>query len=174
MAVTRERVMDGPRHTPRWLALAAIASAVVAIDQFTKEAVRTSFDPGEGEHAFGSYWIQHFQNSGVAGGGLQGAALPLAVLSMIGVVLLYDFLAHRSGARVTLALGFGLLIGGGLGNLVDRWRLGLVTDFIRNGERAFNIADIAIFAGGLIVIAALLATLVRILVQVAQPTSKGG
>ena len=174
MAVTRERVIDRSRHTPRWLALAAVASAVVAIDQFTKEAVRTSFAPGEGEHAFGSYWIQHFQNTGVAGGGLQGVALPLAVLSMIGVVLLYDFLAHRSGARVTLALGFGLLIGGGLGNLVDRWRLGLVTDFIRNGERAFNIADVAIFAGGLIVIAALLASLVRILVQLAHPTSRGG
>jgi signal peptidase II len=176
MGVTREGTVDGNRPAPRWLALAAIASAVVAVDQFTKEAVRTAFDPGEGVHAFGAYWIQHFQNAGVSGGGLEGSALPLAVLSMMGVVLLYEFLAPRSRARLSLAVGFGLLVGGGLGNLVDRWRLGLVTDFIRTGERAFNIADVAIFAGGMIIFTALLATLVRILVQgpEAHPTSRGG
>jgi signal peptidase II len=155
---TAERTMQA---TPRWVALAAISSAVVAVDQLTKEAVRTSFEPGEGIHAFGAYWIQHFQNTGVAGGGLQGSALPLAVLSMMGVVLLYEFLAQRTKTRLTLAVGFGLLVGGGLGNLVDRWRLGLVTDFIRNGERAFNIADLAIFFGGIIVLVALVASLVQ-------------
>jgi signal peptidase II len=176
MGGTREQAVDRSRPSPRWIALLAIAAAVVAIDQFTKEAVRVAFDPGEGTHAWGTYWIQHFQNTGVAGGGLQGNALPLAVLSMLAVVLLYEFLAQRSSARLTLALGFGLLVGGGLGNLVDRWRLGLVTDFIRNGERAFNIADVAIFAGGLIVLVALVATLIRILVDAisTQPTSRGG
>jgi signal peptidase II len=175
MGGTREHVVDRSRPSPRWVALFAVAAAVVAIDQFTKEAIRAAFEPGEGVHAWGSYWIQHFQNDGVAGGGLQGRALPLAVLSMLAVFLLYEFLAQRSSARVTLALGFGLLIGGGLGNLVDRWRLDHVTDFIRNGERAFNIADVAIFAGGFIVLAALVASLVRLLFDaVAQPTSKGG
>ena len=175
MAGAREHAVDRSRPSPRWLALFAVAAAVVAVDQFTKEAVRTAFDPGEGVHAWGTYWIQHFQNTGVAGGGFEGRALPLAVLSMLAVFLLYEFLAQRSGARLTLALGFGLLIGGGLGNLVDRWRLGWVTDFIRNGERAFNIADVAIFAGGIIVLMALVASLVRILVDaIAQPTSKGG
>jgi signal peptidase II len=176
MGGTREHAVDRSRPAPRWLVLGAVASAVVAVDQFTKEAVRAAFEPGEGIHAWGTYWIQHFQNAGVAGGGLEGRALPLAVLSMLAVVLLYEFLAQRSGARLTLALGFGLLVGGGLGNLVDRWRLGWVTDFIRNGERAFNLADVAIFAGGLIVLAALVATLVRVLVQaiVAQPTRRGG
>jgi signal peptidase II len=178
MSVIGEHAVDRSRPSPRWLALAAIASAVLAVDQFTKEAVRTAFEPGEGMHAFGAYWIQHFQNAGVAGGGLKGAALPLAVLSMMGVVLLYEFLAQRSRSRLTLALGFGLLVGGGLGNLVDRWRLGLVTDFIRNGERAFNVADVAIFAGGFMILVALVASLVRILVYMVrregQPTSSGG
>jgi signal peptidase II len=171
-----EHTVDRSPAAQRWLALAAIASAVFAVDQFTKEAVRSAFAPGEGEHAFGSYWIQHFQNPGVSGGGLQGRALPLAVLSMMGVVLLYEFLAPRSRARLPLAVGFGLLLGGGLGNLVDRWRLGLVTDFIRNGERAFNIADVAIFTGGMIIIAVLVVTLTRSLADelVRQPTSRGG
>jgi signal peptidase II len=178
MGGTREQAVDRSGRSPRWFALFAIAAAVVAVDQFTKEAVRAAFEPGEGMHAWGTYWIQHFQNTGVAGGGLEGRALPLAVLSMLAVFLLYEFLARRSSARLTLALGFGLLIGGGLGNLVDRWRLGLVTDFIRNGERAFNIADVAIFAGGLIVLAALVASLVRILYEAiarsSQPTRSGG
>ena len=175
MGGTREHAVERSRPSPRWAALLAVAGTVVAIDQFTKEAVRAAFEPGEGVHAWGTYWIQHFQNDGVAGGGLEGRALPLAVLALVAVFLLYEFLAQRSSARLTLALGFGLLIGGGLGNLVDRWRLGWVTDFIRNGERAFNIADVAIFAGGLIVLTALLASLVRILFDaIAQPTSKGG
>ena len=176
MGGTREHAVERSRPSPRWVALFAVAAAVVAIDQFTKEAVRAAFDPGEGTHAGGTYWNQHFPNDGVAGGGLEGGAMPLAVLSLLAVFLLYEFLAQRSSARLTLALGFGLLIGGGLGNLVDRWRLDHVTDFIRNGERAFNIADVAIFAGGVIVLTALIASLVRILFDSigAQPTSKGG
>jgi signal peptidase II len=189
MVGTGEGAVDRSQQpAQRWLALGAIAAAVVAVDQFTKEAVRTSFAPGEGMHAFGEIWIQHFQNYGVTGGGLQGRALPLAVLSIMGVVLLYEFLAPRSHARLALAAGFGLLVGGGLGNLVDRWRLGLVTDFIRNGEKAFNIADVAIFAGGMVIIAVLVVTLARALAgelshardqepasaELRQPTTRGG
>ena len=176
MGVSGEGAVDRSQAAQRWLALGAIASAVAAVDQFTKEAVRTSFAPGEGMHAFGEYWIQHFQNPGVSGGGLEGRALPLAVLSIMGVVLLYEVLAPRSRARLPLAVGFGLLLGGGLGNLVDRWRLGLVTDFIRNGEKAFNVADVAIFAGGMVVIAVLAVTLARALADEVgrQPTSRGG
>jgi signal peptidase II len=175
MGVTREAAVDRS-PAQRWLALGAIASAVLAVDQFTKEAVRVSYEPGEGMHAFGQIWIQHFQNYGVTGGGLEGRALPLAVLSIMGVVLLYEFLAPRSRARLALAIGFGLLIGGGLGNLVDRWRLGLVTDFIRNGEKAFNVADVAIFAGGMVIIAVLVVTLARALTDeiTRHPTRSGG
>ena len=176
MGVTQERTVDRSRPSPRWLAFAAVAAAVLAVDQFTKEAVRESLAPGQGVDTFGAYSIQHFQNPGVAGGGLQGYALPLAVLSTIAVVLLYEFLALRTRERVSLALGFGLLFGGGLGNLVDRWRLGLVTDFIRNGERAFNLADVAILLGGTIILAVLITSLLRSGVEalLRQPTSRGG
>jgi signal peptidase II len=145
----------------RWSALVVIALAVLAIDQAVKESVRAAFAPGEGTHLFGSYSIQHIQNSGVAGGGFQGSALPLAVVALIAVFGLYEFLARLGHARIPLLIGFGLLIGGGLGNLVDRARLGLVTDFIRNGPNAFNVADIAIFVGGVTVLVALVASLLR-------------
>lgn len=155
----------------RWMAFIGLALAVFAIDQALKESVRSAFEPGEGVHLFGGYSIQHFQNPGVAGGGLDGRALPLAVLALLAVLGLYEFLAQRGHARIPLLVGFGLLVGGGLGNLVDRARLGLVTDFIRNGERAFNVADLAIFAGGVVVLVALVATLLR---PRLQPTSNGG
>jgi signal peptidase II len=145
----------------RWLTLSFIAVAVLAIDQALKESVRAAFEPGEGVHLFGDYSIQHIQNNGVAGGGFQGSALPLAVLALMAMVVLYDFLARHAEGRIGLLIGFGLLIGGGLGNLVDRARLGLVTDFIRNGPNAFNVADVAIFVGGITIIVALTASLVR-------------
>ncbi len=145
----------------RWSALSVIALAVLAVDQALKESVRSTLEPGEGMHLFGSYSIHHVQNFGVAGGGLQSKALPLAVLAMFLVLGLYELLARRGHARVPLLIGFGLLVGGGLGNLVDRARLGLVTDFIRNGPNAFNVADIAIFTGGVIVLVALVASLLQ-------------
>jgi signal peptidase II len=141
---------------PRWVTMSVIALAVLAVDQATKTMVRSALEPGQGVDAIGPYSIFHVNNPGVAGGGFAGNALPLAVLATVGVMLLYEFLAVRSRARVWLALGFGLLVGGGLGNLVDRARDGWVTDFIRNGDHAFNVADVAIFAGGIIVLVGLI------------------
>jgi signal peptidase II len=107
---------------------------------------------------FGAYEIFHVQNAGVAGGGFEGNALPLAVLAVMVVVGLYEFLSQRKDT-VLLLIGFGLMVGGGVGNLVDRARLGSVTDYIRDGDRAFNLADLAIFVGGILVLAALLVAL---------------
>ena len=154
---------------PRWVTMSLIALAVLSVDQATKAMVRAALEPGQGVDAVGPYSIFHVNNPGVAGGGLAGNALPLAVLSTIGVMLLFEFLSLRSRARVWLALGFGLLVGGGLGNLVDRARFGWVTDFIRNGDHAFNVADVAIFAGGIIVLVGLIAGRLRPV----HPTSSG-
>jgi signal peptidase II len=163
---TGERAVAAP---PRWVTMSLIALAVLAVDQATKAIVRAALAPGEGVDAVGPYTIFHVHNPGVAGGGFAGNALPLALLSILGVMLLYEFLSQRSRSRVLLALGFGLLVGGGLGNLVDRARLGWVTDFIRNGEYAFNVADVAIFSGGLIVLIGLVLGRLRPV----HPTSKG-
>jgi signal peptidase II len=149
-----------------------LVTAVAAIDQAAKEAVRSTFAPGEGVDAFGTYEILHVQNPGVAGGGLEGNALPLAVLSIILVVFMYEFLAQRRDTLLLL-LGFGFLVGGGVGNLVDRARQGWVTDFIRDGEWAFNFADLAIFAGGWLVLAALVVSLYDLARGRVQPTSRG-
>jgi signal peptidase II len=163
---------QGSRNARRWTAFLLLAAAVAAVDQAAKEAVRSSFAPGEGIDTFGSYSIFHVQNSGVAGGELEGNALPLAVLSIIAVVALYEFLSSRRDT-ILLLVGFGLLVGGGVGNLVDRARLGSVTDYIRNGGHAFNLADVAIFAGGILVAIALIGSLGSLKPRRSQPTSNG-
>jgi signal peptidase II len=159
-----------------WLTMLLLALAVASIDQALKESVRAVFEPGEGVHLYGSYSIQHVQNTGVAGGGFQGNALPLTVLALMAMMGLYDVLARRGHGRMSLVIGFGLLIGGGLGNLFDRARLGLVTDFIRNGPNAFNLADVAIFVGGVTILVAIVASYVRVRMRrkpLPQPTSSG-
>jgi signal peptidase II len=178
LEVAGETPVDRTARQPAsgWLTMVLLALAVLSIDQALKESVRAVFQPGEGVHLFGSYSIQHVQNTGVAGGGFQGNALPLTVLALMAMVGLYNFLAGRGHGRMSLVVGFGLLIGGGLGNLLDRARLGLVTDFIRNGPNAFNLADIAIFVGGVTVLVAMVASYfrMRMLREVeAQPTSSG-
>jgi signal peptidase II len=162
----------GSRGTRRWAAFLLLAAAVAAVDQAAKEAVRSTFAPGEGVDGIGSYSIFHVQNDGVAGGGLEGNALPLAVLSIMAVVGLYEFLSQRRDT-ILLLVGFGLLVGGGVGNLVDRARLGSVTDYIRNGGHAFNIADVAILVGGVLVAVALIGSLGSLRPRRSQPTSKG-
>jgi signal peptidase II len=166
------RVSRVSPNARRWTAFVLLVSTVAAIDQAAKEAVRSTFAPGEGVDMFGAYEILHVQNEGVAGGSFQGSALPLAALSVMVVVGLYEFLAQRKDT-ILLLLGFGLLVGGGVGNLVDRARQGWVTDFIRDGEWAFNLADLAIFAGGWLVLAALVASLYDLARGRRQPTSRG-
>ena len=150
---------------PSWVPLAAIVGAVVAADQATKEIARKAFAAGEGVHVAGSLWVSPFSNPGVDGGGLEGKALPLALFGLIAILGIFGFLAYRHALRPIVLLGFGLLVGGGIGNLLDRLRFGSVSDFIVRGNTAFNLADVAIYAGGMIVFVALIAQLPRLLVR---------
>jgi signal peptidase II len=148
--------------------LVVIVGAVVAADQATKEIARTAFAAGESAHVAGSLWVSPFYNPGVDGGGLQGKALPLALFGLIAILGIFGFLAYRHALRPIVLLGFGLLVGGGIGNFLDRLRFGSVSDFIVRGETAFNLADVAIYAGGMIVFVALIAQLPRLLAHSAR------
>jgi signal peptidase II len=159
------------RVSPRWALLFSIGFAVIAADQLTKALVRAELDPGQGVAFAGPFAIQHLQNPGIAGGGLQGSAVPLALLATSVVLAILAFLARAGVARPLVLVGFGLLMGGGFGNLLDRMRLGHVTDFILRDDRAFNVADVAIFLGGTVVLAALVALLPQ--VRLSQPTRSG-
>lgn len=145
----------------RWLSLVAAGLYVVALDQATKGLVRTTVAPGEDLRVAGNLSIALFRNPGIAGGGLEGHALFMSALATTAIATLLLFLARVRALDRTVLVGFGLVIGGGLGNLVDRVRLGYVTDFILHGSSAFNLADVAILTGTMLILTGLVAAFLR-------------
>jgi signal peptidase II len=137
-----------------WYLLAAAAALVVVADQATKAGVRLAVGLGERVDAVGPFSIHHVRNSGILGGHFPGSALPVAALTTVVLAALVVYLARRGSRRPVEAVAFGFLLGGGIGNLVDRLRLGYVTDFIDRGHGgAFNVADVGI----MVALAAMLA-----------------
>jgi len=128
---------------------AAIATAalVVAVDQGTKRLVDSSIERGHSENVFFGLDFTNTRNTGVAFGALQGAGLIVAILIGLSLVLLIGyFLANRD--MPLLWLPVGLLLGGALGNLIDRAVEGAVIDWIEPvAWPAFNVADACIVVG---------------------------
>jgi signal peptidase II len=124
-----------------------VAALVLVADRITKHLVRTNLQPGQSDRVFSwLHWV-HDQNNGVAFGFLAGGgALVVIVTAAVALVLLAYFL--RAPDRPWLWLSTGLLVGGAIGNLLDRLISGSVTDFIKVPHwPAFNVSDIAITIG---------------------------
>jgi signal peptidase II len=146
--------VTGSRRVP-WILLGAAATVALVADQATKAAVRANLAYGESVDAVGPFTIHHVRNSGILGGHLQGSALPIAIVTALALAALAVYALRRNPGRPLTAVAFGLVLGGGLGNLADRLRLGYVTDFIDRGSGgAFNLADTAIMLGLLVLLAA--------------------
>jgi signal peptidase II len=139
------------RLRPGGLAIfAGVAGLVVGADQVTKAFVRSELAFGEERSGAGPFSLHHVRNSGVLGGHLDGIALPLGIATALMLAALVVFVVLRR-PRLPEIVAFALILGGGLGNLVDRLRLGYVTDFIdRGNDRAFNLADVGITLGLLV------------------------
>ncbi|HEY2544266.1 MAG TPA: signal peptidase II [Gaiellaceae bacterium] len=142
----------------QWLGLAAIGLAAVAADQLTKHIVTSHLALDDGTHVVGPFWIHHVQNSGIAFGLFASATAVVIVLTAIAIAWMLLFFT-RSGARhPVLPVALGLVIGGSMSNLLDRIRLGYVTDFIDlRYWPAFNLADSFIVVGVAILLGTLLA-----------------
>jgi signal peptidase II len=141
----------------QWLGLGTIALAALLADQLTKHLVASRLALDEDVRVVGPLSIHHVQNSGIAFGLFSSATPVVIVLTGLAVAWMLAFFA-RSGARhPLLPVSLGLVIGGSLSNLIDRVRLGHVTDFLDlRFWPAFNLADSFIVVG----VAILLATLV--------------
>lgn len=133
----------------RVLVLGAIAAAVVALDQVTKVSVRAWLE--EGEHWPGGVEllrISHVENSGAAFGILEGAGELLLLSSVVAAVLVIAYLWFLPRDEPLYGIALTLVLGGTIGNLIDRATRGTVTDFIDPTHYpAFNIADSAIVVG---------------------------
>jgi signal peptidase II len=130
-----------------WALAAAVTGAVVVADQGTKAIVRASLEPGERDESLPVLDLVHVRNDGVAFGALAGGGTVVALVvaaALAALVAYFAFNAHRPLAW----LPTGLLLGGALGNVIDRVRLGAVTDFLKvPAWPAFNLADAAITVG---------------------------
>jgi signal peptidase II len=143
--------------TYQWVALGVIALTALGGDQLTKYIVSSRLSLDDAVHIVGPFSIHHVHNSGIAFGLFSNATPIVTALTAIAVGWMLLFFA-RSGARhPILPIALGLLIGGSASNLLDRVRLGHVTDFLDvEFWPAFNLADAFIVLGVLILLAALL------------------
>ncbi len=126
---------------------AVVAAVVLGADQLTKALVRGGIERGTSIDVMPGLDLVNVRNSGIAFGLLSGTGPVLVLIVGAAMALLIAvFVAH---ADYPLAwLPGGLLLGGALGNLIDRIREGAVTDFIDLPRwPAFNLADSAITVG---------------------------
>ncbi len=155
ISVVERSLSAQPFH---WVALVAIALSALAADQLTKLLVVQELSVGESIDVLGPFTVHHVRNSGIAFGLFSTWAGAVTLLTAGAVVWMVAYFA-RSGARhPVLPVALGLLIGGSAGNLVDRLRLGHVTDFLDlQYWPAFNLADVFIVTGVAILLFTLLA-----------------
>ena len=137
------------RVSARWrrdLLFFAIAAVVVALDQYTKSLVRSNLQLGEvWDRSFLFVKIIHVVNSGAAFGILQGQTPFLIITSVLGLAAIALYYVYPPMDHGLIRIALGMQLGGAAGNLIDRIRLGEVTDFIDvGGFPTFNVADASI------------------------------
>ena len=131
---------------PLWLPFAALAAAIVIVDQLTKAWITDALAPDGVIRIVGdSLRLIYTENNGALFGMFRGQALPFAILSLAVIALIVAY-HGRSGRSPYMTLALGLLLGGAVGNAIDRLRFGYVVDFVDAGLGGlrfytFNVAD---------------------------------
>jgi signal peptidase II len=138
-------------HGRAWVRVGIVFVVVVALDQATKAIIRSSIPRGSSEKFFLGINLVNTRNNGVAFGLLSGGGgVVIAIIAVALVALVAYFATHAD--KPLLWLPTGLLLGGAVGNLLDRVRFTYVVDFLDfsiSGHHwpAFNVADSAICMG---------------------------
>ncbi len=147
------------RPARQWIVFVALAITVIVLDQLVKQWIVANFPLGVPRPIVGdTLRIWYVQNSGALFGLFREQAMVFAALSVGVVALIIWYHGHAmrtSGWLATLALG--LLLGGAVGNLIDRLRIGYVVDFVDMGIGTwrffnYNVADTAISVSLLLLI----------------------
>jgi signal peptidase II len=125
----------------------ALAGVVVALDQASKAAATAAVERGHTTELLPFLSLANVRNRGIAFGVFTDAS---ALLIGVTIVILIGVLVFvtRGGTGPRVWVSSGLLVGGALGNLTDRVRIGAVVDFVDLPIwPTFNLADAAIVAG---------------------------
>ena len=139
-----------------------IGLLIVVADQLSKVWIRINLPEGHSLFQVGFFRITHIHNTGAAFGLFRDQSFALTIVAIIAitVILVYTFVGYRHLPwldSLSGKLALGLILGGTVGNLIDRLRFGYVTDFIDfSFWPAFNIADSAVTVGVTIFVVSLL------------------
>ena len=120
------------------------ALLVVALDQLSKFLVRANMSLGQSLPSDGIVRLTYVTNTGGVFGRFAGYTLPLVLAGAAGVVAILFCYYYLASQKRLLSIGLGLILGGSVGNMVDRLCFGWVTDFMDIGSwPVFNLADLA-------------------------------
>jgi signal peptidase II len=148
-AGSHARSWSGP-SIRQWVLFAGIATTVVVVDQLSKAWITGNLDPAAGPTQVLGDWLRvvHGRNSGILFGMLPQSAAAFAIVSLvvIGLIVVYH---RKAGRGMVTTVALGLLLGGALGNLLDRLHYGAVVDWVDMGIGAwrfytYNVADASI------------------------------
>jgi signal peptidase II len=140
---------EEPRISRRAASLRAgiVLAVVIGLDQLTKHTIAAGIAPGEQHKFLPAINFVHVRNTGVAFGLFSSGGVPVLAVTLLALALLLGYFLRRP-ERPWLWLPTGMLIGGALGNLIDRLTSGSVIDFIKlPAWPAFNVADMSITFG---------------------------
>lgn len=141
----------------QWLAIALV---IILLDQFTKVMVMGSFQLGDSRFVTSFFNLVRAHNTGAAFSFLAGAAgwqrWFFTALGLVATVVIV-FLLKRHGHQTLFATALSFILGGAIGNVIDRLLHGYVVDFIQVHYSgwyfpAFNLADSAITLGAILLI----------------------
>jgi signal peptidase II len=154
------RPWSGP--TPaRWATFTVIAVTVVVADQLTKSWVTSNLEKGSGVSVLGNWLnVVYGENSGILFGMVPQSATAFAIVSLVVIALIVVY-HQKAGRGIVMTVATSLLLGGAIGNLIDRLHYGAVVDWIDMGIGSwrfwtYNIADAAITTSLLLIFAAAL------------------
>lgn len=134
------------------VAIAVVAFLVLVLDQVSKAMIVATIGPAQSASSIaliGSWFsLEYVENRGAAFGLFTGAGPVLLVAAACTLVVLAWHVMRSPRQPLNQLVAFGLILGGALGNLTDRFRLGYVIDFVSVGWWPnFNLADSAIVIG---------------------------
>jgi len=132
----------------QWIALVVISGTAIVADQLTKAIVVAQLPLGDTAVTIGPFSIHHVQNTGIAFGLFADSTSAVIALTAVAVGAMLVFFARTAQRHPLVPIALGLVIGGSIANLLDRVRLGHVTDFLDFAYwPAFNLADTFIVVG---------------------------
>ncbi len=142
----------------KWKVFVIIMLSIISLDQLSKAIISKTMYLGQSLQVIENILrIVYVRNPNAAFGIPVGSPLFMVILTSIATILLLLYFVRLKAEGTLIYIGLVLIIGGALGNLIDRLRMGQVVDFIEIGVRnfkwpVFNLADSSVTIGIVIIL----------------------